>query len=49
MERLNQEDFGDCAMPDEETEKNPEDRDSRGPSPAKRRGSCALVELLGNT
>lgn len=39
MERLNQEDFGDGAVPDEETEKNPEDRDPQGPSPAKRRGS----------
>lgn len=46
MGRLDQEDLG----LNEEIEKTTEERDYEESSPpSKRRGSCALVELLGNT
>ncbi|XP_029902098.1 zinc finger BED domain-containing protein 1-like [Myripristis murdjan] len=46
VERLDQEDLGNCGL-NEETDKNAEGCEE--PPTSKRRGSCALAELLGNT
>ncbi|XP_041822861.1 E3 SUMO-protein ligase ZBED1-like [Melanotaenia boesemani] len=47
--RQNQEELGDYAAATEEGQSKGEDGDFQGPPSAKRRVSCALDELLGNT